>query len=78
MSILSPPSFEVKEISAKSEAFQAAPAHQVYVEFRDMPHARTGETPYTQPRQYGALVAVRVLQGMGNGKPSGTSIANVT
>src|SRR5262245_60017556 len=32
---------------------------QNHVEFRDIPNARTGETPYTQHDQFGAVIALR-------------------
>jgi len=38
MNILSCLHLEVKEIGAKSVAFWDAPAHRIYVAFRDNPH----------------------------------------
>jgi hypothetical protein len=41
-------SLEVKEISAKSEEFQDAPADQFYEAFRDNARAQAAEPPYIQ------------------------------
>jgi hypothetical protein len=48
MSILSRLCIEVKEICSKSVAFRDAPAHRIYVAFRDNAHNGTGEMLYIQ------------------------------
>ena len=43
--------------AATCEAFRAASATKACGAFRDMPHARTGETPCIQHRHFGAVIA---------------------
>src|SRR5215470_264114 len=45
--------------AATCVAFRGAPAHSIHGAFRDMPHARTGETLCIQHRHFGAVIATR-------------------
>jgi len=38
-------------------AFRGAPAHRIYVAFRDNAHAGTWQSPYIQRRRFGAAIA---------------------
>jgi len=38
-------------------AFRVAPAHRIHVAFRDIARAKACETPYTQHRLFGAVIA---------------------